>query len=93
MIRSFRCKDTYGLWQGRSSRKFPGDIQDRVLRKLRQLDAALTMADLRSPPSNHLEALKGDRKGQWSVRINDQWRVCFRWVDGEASEVEIADYH
>ncbi len=93
MIRSFRCRETERLWQGQSSRKFPGDIQDRALRKLRQLDAALTMADLRTPPSNRLEALKGDRKGNWSIRINDQWRVCFHWTEGEASDVEIADYH
>jgi proteic killer suppression protein len=93
MIRSFRCKETEGLWQGRSSRKVPGDIQDRALRKLRQLDAAMTIADLRNPPSNWLEALKGDRKGRWSIRINRQWRVCFRWTEGEASDVEIVDYH
>jgi proteic killer suppression protein len=93
MIRSFRCKETERIWQGQSSRKFPGNIQDRALRKLRQLDAAMTIADLRNPPSNWLEALKGDRKGQWSIRINDQWRVCFRWTDGEVNEVEIVDYH
>ena len=93
MIRSFRCKDTERVWQGQSSRKFPGDIQERALRKLRQLDAASTMADLRNPPSNRLEGLKGDRKGQWSIRINDQWRVCFHWKEGEASDVEIVDYH
>jgi proteic killer suppression protein len=93
MIRSFRCKETEGLWQGRSSRKVPGDIQDRALRKLRQLDAAMAIADLRNPPSNWLEALKGDRKGRWSIRINRQWRVCFRWTEGEASDVEIVDYH
>ena len=93
MIRSFRCKETERVWQGQSSRKFPGDIQERALRKLRQLDAASTMADLRNPPSNRLEGLKGDRKGQWSIRINDQWRVCFHWKEGEASDVEIVDYH
>ena len=93
MIRSFRCKETEKVWQGQSSRKFPGDMQDRALRKLRQLDAAQTMDDLRNPPGNRLEALKGDRRGQWSLRINDQWRVCFRWSDGDASEVEIVDYH
>ena len=93
MIRSFRCKETERIWQGQASRKFPGDIQDRALRKLRQLDAASTITDLRNPPSNWLEALKGDRKGQWSIRINNQWRVCFRWTDGEANEVEIVDYH
>jgi proteic killer suppression protein len=63
------------------------------LRKLRQLDASITLDDLRNPPGNRLEALKGDRKGQWSIRINDQWRICFRWNDGEARDVEIADYH
>jgi proteic killer suppression protein len=68
-------------------------MQDRALRKLRQLDAALTVTDLRNPPGNRLEALKGSRKGQFSIRINDQWRVCFRWKDGEASDVEIVDYH
>jgi proteic killer suppression protein len=93
MIRSFRCKETERLWQGQSSRRFPSDIQDRALRKLRQLDAALTVADLRNPPSNRLEFLKGDRKGQGSIRINGQWRICFRWAEGEASEVEIVDYH
>jgi proteic killer suppression protein len=93
MIRSFGCKDTELIWQGQSSRRFPSDIQDRALRKLRQLDAALTIADLRNPPSNRLETLKGDRKGQWSIRINDQWRICFRWTEGEASGVEIVDYH
>ncbi len=93
MIRSFRCRETDGIWQGRRSRKFPGDMQDRALRKLRQLDASTTLDDLRNPPGNRLEALKGDRKGQWSIRINDQWRVCFRWGDGDANDVEIVDYH
>ena len=93
MIRSFRCKETEKIWQGQASRKFPRDIQDRALRKLRQLDAALTMDDLRNPPSNRLEALKGNRKGQWSIRVNDQWRLCFQWTEGEASDVEIVDYH
>jgi proteic killer suppression protein len=93
MIRSFRCKETERLWQGQSSRRFSPDIQDRALRKLRQLDAALTVADLRNPPSNRLETLKGDRKGQWSIRINEQWRICFRWTEGEASDIEIVDYH
>jgi proteic killer suppression protein len=93
MIKSFRCKETERVWEGQASRKLPRDIQDRALIKLRQLDAALTMDDLRNPPSNHLEALKGDRKGQWSIRINAQWRVCFQWQNGEAHEVEIIDYH
>ncbi len=93
MIRSFRCSETERIWQGQRSRKFPGEMQDRALRKLRQLDAAMTLNDLRNPPGNNLEALKGDRKGQWSIRINDQWRICFRWSDGDASGVEIVDYH
>lgn len=93
MIRSFRNKETERIWQGQQSRKFPGDVQDRALRKLRQLDASLTLEDLRNPPSNRLEALRADRAGQWSIRINDQWRICFRWSDGEAHDVEIVDYH
>ena len=93
MIRSFRCKETERVWQGQSSRKFPGDIQDRALRKLRQLDAAATVEDLRNPPGNRLEVLKGNRAGQMSVRINDQWRICFRWSAGDAVDVEIVDYH
>jgi proteic killer suppression protein len=93
MIRSFRCKETEGIWQGQPSRKFPGNIQDRVLRKLRQLNAAVTLEDLRNPPGNRLEGLKGNRAGQMSIRINDQWRICFRWVAGDAEDVEIADYH
>jgi toxin HigB-1 len=92
-IRSFSCKETEGIWQGRSSRKLPRDVQDRALRKLRQLDAAKTLEDLRNPPGNRLEALKGNRTGQMSIRINDQWRICFRWSAGDAAQVEIADYH
>ncbi len=93
MIRSFRCRETEIIWRGRRSRKFLGDMQDRALRKLRQLDASTTLDDLRNPPGNRQEALKDDRKGQWSIRINDRWRVCFRWDDGDASDVEIVDYH
>ena len=93
MIRSFTGRETERIWQGLRSRKFPGDIQDRALRKLRQLDASLILNDLRNPPGNQLEPLKGDRAGQWSIRISDQWRICFRWVDNEACDVEITDYH
>jgi proteic killer suppression protein len=93
MIRSFRCKETEKIWHGHSSRKFPAEVQDRALRKLRQLDAALTIEDLKNPPGNRLEVLKGNRKGQWSIRVNEQWRICFRWSEGEASEVEMVDYH
>jgi len=93
VIRSFRCKETERIWQGLPSRKFPGDIQDRALRKLRQIDASATIEDLRNPPGNRLETLKGDRAGQMSIRINDQWRICFRWANGDAEDVEIVDYH
>jgi len=93
MIVSFRCRETAKIWQGQFSRKFPADIQDRALRKLRQLDASRTIDDLRNPPGNRLEALKGDRLGWYSIRINDQWRICFRWNDGDATEVEIVDDH
>jgi toxin HigB-1 len=93
MIRSFKCKETERIWQGQSSRKFPGDIQDRALRKLRQLDAAATLEDLRTPPGNRLEVLKGNRAGQMSIRINEKWRICFRWAAGDAVDVEIVDYH
>lgn len=93
MIRSFACGETEKIWEGQVSRKLPRDIQERALRKLRQLDASQTLDDLKKPPSNHLEALKGDKKGQMSIRINNQWRVCFRWKDGEALEVKIVDYH
>jgi len=93
MVRSFKCKETERIWHGQSSRKFPGDIQHRALRKLRQLGAAATIEDLRNPPGNRLEALKGDRTGQMSIRINDQWRICFRWSKGDAEDVEITDYH
>jgi proteic killer suppression protein len=93
MIRSFKCPDTMRIWQGQSSKSFPGDIQNRALRKLRQLDAAATLEDLRNPPGNRLEILKGDRAGQMSIRVNDQWRICFRWEDRDAWDVEIVDYH
>jgi len=72
---------------------FPGDLYKSARRKLGFLEDALLLNDLRVPPGNKLEALKGDRKGQYSIRINDQWRVCFRWIDGQAYEVEITDYH
>ena len=93
MICSFGGKETERIWHGFRSRKFRGDIQNRALRKLRQLDASLTIEDLRNPPGNRLETLKGDRAGQWSIRINEQWRICFRWDKGEAHDVEITDYH
>lgn len=93
MIESFACKETEKIWWGKYSRKLPTNIQVRSLRKLRQLDASLTLNDLKIPPSNHLEVLSGDRKGQYSIRINQQWRLCFRWENGAAIDVEIVDYH
>jgi toxin HigB-1 len=93
MIRTFKCQDTSEIWHGRVSRKFPREIQDRALRKLRQIDAARRLEDLRNPPGNRLEMLRGDRVGQMSVRINAQWRICFVWRDGDADDVEIIDYH
>ena len=93
MIRSLKSKETGAIWQGLVSRRLPREIQDRALRKLRQLDASRTVDDLRNPPGNRLEALTGDRAGQMSIRINDQWRLCFIWRDGDATDVEIADYH
>ncbi len=93
MIESFACKETEKIWLGKYSRQLPTDIQARALRKLRQLDASLTFDDLRIPPSNRLEALSGDRMGQYSIRINQQWRLCFRWENGTAFDVEIVDYH
>ncbi len=93
MIRSFLCKATERLWNGQASRKCPREIQDRALRKLRQIDAARTRDDLKNLAGNRLEPLKGGPKGQWSIRVNDQWRVCFRWSEGDALNVELVDYH
>lgn len=93
MIRSFRNKQTAAVFQGRVPKGFPHDIAKAARRKLAILDAVLTLNDLRVPPGNHLEALVKDRAGQHSIRINDQWRVCFTWCDGCPHEVEIADYH
>jgi proteic killer suppression protein len=93
MIRSFSDKHTAAVFDGHEVRRWPREIQSAARRKLKMIDAATTIDLLRVPPGNRLEALKGDRKGQWSIRINDQWRVCFRWSDGEAWDVEIADYH
>ena len=93
MIRSFRDADTERVWNRQFSRRLPADIQRVAKRKLDLIAAADRIEDLRVPPGNRLEALRGDRAGQYSVRINDQWRVCFRWVDGAAEDVEITDYH
>lgn len=93
MILDFKCKETEGIWQGRVSRRLPPDIQPTARRKLRILNNAKTLDDLRIPPANRLEALKGDRRGQHSIRINSQWRICFAWLAAGASRVEIVDYH
>lgn len=93
MIRSFRDKDAERLFLRLPVRKLGAELQRAALRKLRQLDAAIGLDDLRVPPGNRLEALRGDRFGQHSIRINDQWRLCFRWAEGDAYEVEIVDYH
>ncbi|MBI5384994.1 MAG: type II toxin-antitoxin system RelE/ParE family toxin [Verrucomicrobia bacterium] len=93
MIRSFRCSETERVWRGEFSRRLPHDIQAIALRKLRHLNNAADLNDLRSPPGNRLEALRGNRAGQHSIRINDQWRICFRWNEGGADNVEIVDYH
>jgi len=93
MILSFRCKETEKLAGGKFSRKLPSDIQRIAARKIKMIGDAVELIDLRVPPANRLEALKGERKGQHSIRINDQWRICFRWRNGNAMDVEIVDYH
>jgi toxin HigB-1 len=93
VILSFRDRETERIWAGERSRSLPGDIQARALVKLRLLNQAQTLADLRVPPGNRLEPLRGERAGQHSIRVNEQWRICFRWDDGGASDVEIVDYH
>lgn len=92
MIKNFRCNDTRRLFEGKHAPRFAG-IARVAIRKLQQVNAASTLAFLRVPPNNRLEALKGDRRGQYSIRINDQWRVCFRFEGGDAFDVEIVDYH
>lgn len=93
MIRSFKNKDTEAVFEGEFVKGLDGQIQQRAREKLKYLDSAAGLRDLMVPPSNQLEALKGDRKGQYSIRINKQWRVCFKWKDADAFEVEITDYH
>lgn len=93
MIKGFKDKRTEQLFLTSKVRGLPTEIVDRARRKLMMLNAANSLDDLRVPPSNRLELLKGDRAGQHSMRINDQWRICFRWLDGDALDVEICDYH
>ena len=93
MIINFKSPEAEIIYNGGRSRKLPPDIQNIAFRKLGYVDAAVSLDDLRVPPGNRLEALKDDRKGQHSIRINDQWRVCFVWAGGSARDVEIVDYH
>jgi toxin HigB-1 len=93
VISSFNDKRTAAVFQGKSLKGFPSNIADTVRRRLRMLDAAKALTDLRSPPGNCLEALRGNRAGQHSIRVNDQWRICFRWQEGSALDVEVVDYH
>jgi proteic killer suppression protein len=93
VIIAFRCGETEKIFRGERSRKLPPDIQNTARRKLEYLHRARRLSDLQAPPGNRLEALKGDRKGQHSIRINDQWRICFVWNEGNAAAVEIVDYH
>jgi proteic killer suppression protein len=93
MIRSFKDKETERVYSREGSNKLPRDIQQIALRKLRMVNNSKTLNDLRIPPANRLEKLEQDRKGQFSIRINDQWRICFVWRGGDAYEVEITDYH
>ncbi|RKX30291.1 MAG: type II toxin-antitoxin system RelE/ParE family toxin [Verrucomicrobia bacterium] len=93
MIRSFKSKEAARLFQRERSKRLPADLQRVALRKLKMLNQAKILQDLRVPPANRLERLKGDRAGQYSIRINDQFRICFTWRDGDAFDVEIVDYH
>lgn len=93
MIKSFADRDTERLFRREAVRRFPVNLQRTMLRKLVAVDAAEALDDLRVPPGNRLEKLKGDRAGQFSLRVNDQWRICFRWKDGDALDVEVVDYH
>lgn len=93
MIKNFKDDEAQKIYQRQRSRKLPADIQQTALRKLRMINNSVSINDLRVPPANRLEKLSGDRAGQWSIRINDQWRVCFRWEGSDALDVEITDYH
>lgn len=93
MLKSFAEKETEKIWNLQHSHRLPMDIQQRALNKLAMISQAVSLDDLKIPPANRLEPLKGDRRGQHSIRINQQWRICFRWQDGNAHDVEITDYH
>ena len=93
MIKSFKCKEPNKIFNGEFSKKLPSDIQKIAYKKLQMIDVAMNISDLKIPPNNKLEALKNDRKGQYSIRINDQFRICFVWLNNNAVDVEIVDYH
>ena len=93
MIKSFKCKETNKIFNREYSKKLPMDIQKIAFRKLKMLNRAYILDDLKMPPGNKLELLRGDRTGQYGIRINDQWRICFKWNDQDAFDVEIIDYH
>jgi len=93
MIKTFKCEETEKIFQREYSRKLPSDIQKAAFRKLRMINRSMTLNDLKIPPVNRPEKLSSKRKGQYSIRINDQWRICFKWVDNNAFGVEITDYH
>jgi len=93
MIKSFKCKETEKIWLEEYSKKLPANIQKRALNKLMMINLYKNLSDFKTPPKNCFEALKGNRQGQYSIRINDQWRICFRWFDNNAFDVEIVDYH
>jgi len=93
VIQSFACEETQRIYDGKVSRKLPQDLLNVMQRKLRMLDAASKIIDLRVPPNNQLEALKGNRRGQYSIRVNRQWRLCFRWSENGPANVELVDYH
>jgi proteic killer suppression protein len=93
VIQSFADKISAAIFFGQEVRRLPRAVQENARRKLKLIDAAVSLESLRVPPGNRLEALRGDRRGQWSIRINDQWRICFRWDQGDAFDVEVVDYH
>lgn len=93
MIKTFKDTEAQRIYHRQRSRKLPADIQQAALRKLRMINNSISINDLRVPPANHLEKLSGNRAGQWSIRINDQWRICFRWEGSDTYDVEITDYH
>jgi proteic killer suppression protein len=93
VIKNFKDTETQKIYQRQRSRKLPSDIQQVALRKLRMINNSISINDLRVPPANRLEKLSGNRAGQWSIRINDQWRICFRWEGSDVLDVEITDYH